>query len=265
MISLFAVVAPPRSGTQWYARLFTHDGVYCFHELTTLLQPFPARIVLERGVDGQMGDHDAEQKHRRRLLEAHPRYFSRLCELAELGRTHVGNSDSALMKSAPGQWLLWPETRFLFSVRNGINVVNSRFAVEHSASELVRSLRPARLQRLPPFEMLCRRWTLEMEACRAQRHWLEERGAACLSTTLEGMTGDLGELERVWCWLVGDWERHVHHAESLMVRPVNARVNLGGVVHSAEAVWETWSDDQRTTFAEICGETQARLGYPIPG
>ncbi|HVO26544.1 MAG TPA: hypothetical protein VMW56_23280 [Candidatus Margulisiibacteriota bacterium] len=46
MIYLFSVAAPARSGTQRLSRLFTMEHPFCYHELTTLLQPYPSNEAL---------------------------------------------------------------------------------------------------------------------------------------------------------------------------------------------------------------------------
>lgn len=264
MTSLFAVVSPPRSGTKWYANLFTDGEVYCYHELTTLLGRWPARAALDRTLRRETASDGYEQQQRRVFLDAYPRYFSRLLEHADLGARHVGNSDNTLVRSAPGLWLLWPETRFLFSTRNGIGQVNSASVNEPHLPPLVRAGRPASFERLTPFEAACRTWVEEIERWAAARAWLEERGARCLTTTLEGVTRELAELERVWSWVAGDWERHAARAASLMARPLNEWVNLDGAVYSPREIWESWSDERRSIFAETCGGAQASLGYDVP-
>src|SRR5947208_16368991 len=85
VIYLFNVASPPRSGTKWYAELFTVDHSYCYHELTQLLRPYPSNLALLDRLRGELGDHDFEQTQRRLLLQAFPQYFERLWE-----RTYSG-------------------------------------------------------------------------------------------------------------------------------------------------------------------------------
>lgn len=262
--SFFAVVSPPRSGTKWYSKLFSHEDVHCFHELTTLIQPWPVKAVYRDAFFRETGEDEFEQRQRRFFLEAYPRYFSRLAEQVELGRRWVGNSDNSLATFAAGLWLVWPETRFLFSVRNGINQVNSALLNEVQLEGIVRAARPASLPDVAAFETCCRRWASLVERLEVRRCWLESRGAQCLSTTLERVTSDAGELERVWNFVAGNWERHADRAVSLMQRPVNQWVNVKGAVYGADEIWATWSKEQRTQFTEICGRAQQSYGYEIP-
>ncbi len=147
MISLFAVVSPPRSGTKWYAKLFSDRDVFCFHELTTLLHAWPARAILRHAFDKDASTHSDDQLWRRFFLDASPSYFNRLFEQGERGMRVVGNSDNTLVDKAAGMWLLWPETRFVFSTRNGINQVNSALVNELRLPALVASTRRPRVQR----------------------------------------------------------------------------------------------------------------------
>jgi hypothetical protein len=265
MISLFAVVAPPRSGTKWYARLFNDGDVHCYHELTTLLQTWPPRAAHAAAFRKETSSHELELRERRFFLDAYPQYFRRLLEHGDRGIRAAGNSDNSLVDHGPGLWLIWPETRFLFSVRNGINQVNSAFVNEQRLPDIVHAGRPESLRRRTSFEAACARWASSIERLLERRAWLEEHGAACLSTTLERVTGDVAELERVWRWLVGDWERHEARALSLMRRPANEWVNVNGAIHTPEDVWEHWSPDQRETFVELCAAAQANAGYALPG
>ena len=262
--SFFAVVSPPRSGTRWYASLLSHGDVHCFHELTTLLQHWPVKAVYEDAFRRETSSHEFEQRQRRFFLDAYPRYFSRLWERVELGQRWIGNSDNSLVPYAAGLWLLWPQTRFLFSVRNGVNQVNSALINQVELPAIVRATRPGGRGHESAFETCCHRWVSTVDTLSRQRAWLEQRGAQCLSTTLERVTGDAAELARVWGFVAGNWEHHAERAVALMRRPVNQWVNLQGAVYGADEIWATWSDEQRVRFTEICGTTQRACGYEVP-
>jgi hypothetical protein len=264
MTSYFAIVAPPRSGTKWFANLFTAGDTFCFHELWTLTQGWPTREAHNQAFRREARGHSFEQLQRRMYLDAYPTYFARLMEHGERGRLHVGNSDNGLTRHAAGMWLVWPSTKFVFSVRNGINQVNSAVAGDAALAEVARALRPSRFAGLSAFDVACRQWALHIEGWSRQQSWLRERDAPFITTTLERVTTDEAELERVWSWVAGDWEDYRARAISLMRRPVNERVNAAGSIRTPESIWGTWSDADRATFVAHCGATQEALGYSIP-
>jgi Sulfotransferase family len=263
VIYLFTVVAPPRSGTKWFAELFTTERSYCYHELTTLLQPYPANRALIEAVSAQIVGHDFEQAQRRLLLQAFPQYFARLWERAAFGQHVVGNSDASIVRLLPALWLLWPDMRFLFSFRNGINQVNSMLVWEQRLPSSDRRVLEHRHASRDYFEILCRQWTKNVEGLRRHREWLESRGARCVETRLEAVTSDEFELHRVWDAIVGHWDDFAARNRRLMATTVNARVNVERVV-PAEESWAAWTPEQRRLFGDICGDTQRELGYELP-
>jgi hypothetical protein len=261
MIELFGIVAPPRSGTKWFANLFTDGETHCFHELLTLISGWPTRATLTGSFQDEAADHDLEQLTRRFFLDPYPTYFERLLERDRFGQRFAGNSDNGLVAYASGMWLLWPRTRFVFSLRNGISQVDSVFRNEPRVLPVARAERGAAGD---PFAFACDRWATVVTRWQATRAWLEERGAACTSTTLEKITTDVAELERVWRFVVGEWEAHAERAISLMDQPLNRRSDESGGIRTPDEIWDTWSDEQRATFTRLSSGTQLELGYPLP-
>jgi hypothetical protein len=247
----------------WYSRLFTSGNSYCYHELTSLYQPYPTNLARYEWLETEVRDHGFELAQRRMLLQGFPEYFARLWERVQLGNRVVGNSDWFVSRMAPALWLLWPDMRFLFSFRNGISVVNSWFAWKEHVPASVRSSLRERFGTGDYFDQCCHIWTDEVEVITGHENWLEARGASCLETRLETVTSDRMELRRVWEWVIGDWERHAAAAEAWMSEPVNARINVDGVI-SWQRTWETWPNAHRQAFAAICGEAQHALGYKLP-
>jgi hypothetical protein len=263
MIYFFTVAAPARAGTMWFSRLLTTEHSFCYHELTTLLHPYPSNVALVEWYLGQVADHEFEQAQRRWLLQCYPEYFARLWERALSGQHIVGNSDNGVLEFLPALWLVWPDMNFIFSTRNGINCVQSYFVSRSRfpAEELAR-LR-SRFKGRKFFHQCCYFWMEHVGVLQKVRGWLEGR-AQCFDTTLENMTSDLGEIRRLWDWLgIGEWEEYEERNRLLMSTPVNARTNARRIV-DWEEIWEGWKDEQRETFRTICGETQTRLGYSLP-
>lgn len=261
MIYFFTVVSPPRSGTQWYSQVFSIEHSFCFHELTTRLRPYPSNIALSEYLAVQAVDHTYEQGQRGRILQSFPEYFSRHWEQSICGHKLVGNSDCFGVYAAPGLWLLWPDMRFVFSVRNGINVVQS-------INQLAPNTPFAHWDKGIPdqegFAGICRYWVAQVQAYCQSLEWLTERNALIQETRLETMTSDPQEFRRIWEWLdVGPWEKHAERNLKLMQTPVNVRTNQTRVLGPTE-IWQSWTLDQRATFREICSTAMRRLHYSIP-
>jgi hypothetical protein len=201
------------------------------------------------------------------VLEAYPGYFLRHWEQSRQGTYVVGNSDNAVLPWLPGLWLLWPDLKILLSVRNGIQTVQSIYlnhARPNPAALDERNLRPAYRDASDEFEGVCRRWVEQIDALERSRAWLCERGADVYDTSLEQVTSDPSELERIWTWLIGDWPAYAERNLALRSERVNARTSEARIVDWDE-IWANWTRDRQTTFTRICGETQMRLGYPLPG
>ncbi|MGH7867007.1 MAG: sulfotransferase [Candidatus Dormibacteraceae bacterium] len=258
MIYLFFVAAPARSGTKWYSDLFTTDRSYCFHELGNLIHPEPTNQVLDEWLRAQAADHDFEHLQRRSMLQLYPDYFLRHWEQSRIsGQFMIGNSDCHMPLYLPGIWLLWPTTRFLFSFRNGINVVESQKLANFTAIE--RNLYPD----LGQFEGLCQAWARSIGTFTQIKTWLTDHKANVLETRLEQMTSDPAELERIWEQIVGNWPSYRERCISLQSTPLNTRTNRERVV-SWQEIWDQWSVAERAAFSTICGTVQQQLGYELP-
>jgi hypothetical protein len=113
------------------------------------------------------------------------------------------------------------------------------------------------------FNLCCYAWVSEVFEWRKSKDWLEER-AQCIETRFELVTGEIGELRRIWDWVgFGDWEEYRERNRKLMDTPINARVNQKKTV-KPEEIWTQWNGTQQEAFMRICGETMKVLGYPIP-
>ena len=263
MIFLFTVVAPARSGTMWYSRLLTTAHSFCFHELTTLLQPYPSNLILHDWFQEQVTNREFKEVQRRRLLQCYPTYFARHWERANFGQHIVGNSDHFILEFLPALWLLWPDMRFIFSVRNGINVVQSRFVHYPHIPKSILVRQQGKWQTDDFFAQCCHAWVEEIALMEKSKRWLRGQ-APCIETTLEKMTADLEEVKKIWNWIgIGKWDEYADRNQRMLTTPVNARTNAQSIV-GWEQIWAGWTRQQRDTFRAICGEVQRRLGYHLP-
>jgi hypothetical protein len=258
-ITLFLVAAPPRSGTQWYSQLFTTERSYCYHELTSLLRPYPTNWVAVDRLFTELAGQAFDHRQRRMLLEVFPEYFRRHWERTHFGQHVVGNSDAGALTLAAGIWLLWPSTKFLYSSRNGINVVESTVQSEPRGPAAV----TVRAGADEFFDAVCERWARTTLHMGQRKAWLEEQGAKVLETRLEKITTDVQELRRVWEWLIGNWDAYAERNRALMTQPANVRTNVKRI-WSAEEIWETWTQAQRASFTTHCADAQTNLGYGLP-
>lgn len=265
MIRLFTVIGPPRSGTKWYAELFTTAESFCYHELTTLIHPYPSNVALEEWFSQQVSDHSDEEAQRRWLLQCYPTYFSRLWERANFGQYVVGNSDCSLISRVPALYYLWPGMKFLLSFRNGIQSVQSDFAFSESVAGADLQRRDAIYGGSDRFVQCCRAWASYVSAALEAKDWLRAAGRGVIvETRLEKMTTDMDEMRRVWELLTLDqWEKYAQRNRALARTIVNARPNAAGPI-PWEETWQAWTDEQKRTFDEECGSWQRQLGYPLP-
>ena len=263
MIYLYTIASPARSGTKWFSKVFTIDYSFCYHELTTHLHPFPSNVALDDWLIEQVEDYDYESAQRRWILQCYPDYFARLWERALYGQHIVGNSDNFTLRFLPGLWLLWPDMKFVFSARNGINVVHSRFIHETKTPISYRANWKKRWGSDDFFTLCCHNWVAEIADWKKSKDWLRAR-AQCLETRFEKVTKDPAELRGVWDWIgFGNWEKNEKRNRELMATPVNARVNTQQI-HTPEDIWRMWTEEQREIFKKTCGDTIKTLGYSIP-
>jgi hypothetical protein len=247
----------------WYSRVLTTEASYCFHELSTHLNPYPSNIMAEVSLAEKMEDWDPEAKRRRILLQGYPRYFSRLFERINYRQHIVGNSDSTF-QLVIGSWSLWPSTKYIFSVRNGINTVQSAYSAERNMPKPILSRLEKRFNTPDFFTIVCNQWRNMIEKLEDSMVWLEKK-ADILTVRFEEVTGSLEGLQTVWDWLgIPNWEKYESRNIKMIQTPINARTNKKGVVQPEE-IWGQWTSGQKAVFRTVCGEVMNRHGYPIPG
>jgi hypothetical protein len=248
----------------WYSRVFTLEHCYCFHELTTLLQPFPSNITLTDWLKPHIEDHEYTQAQRRWLLQLYPDYFKRLWERATFGQYIVGNSDSFVIENLPALWLLWPDMKFVISIRNGINCVQSHFVHRQHFGITLAQRMSEKWDTDDFFTVSCYLWKKHTTELENSRRWLVTMGAQCLLVHFEEITASLNGLRQIWDWIgIGRWDEYADRNQQLLTTPVNARTNNQRVV-SADEVWFSWTHQQRDIFTEVCGDAMQQFGYMLP-
>lgn len=178
MVQLFRVVAPARSGTMWFSQLFTTEYSFCYHELSTHIHPYPSNVAYESWIKEQTDGWEFDETQRRAMLQVYPRYFARLWERACDGATAVGNSESS-PRMVAGLHLLWPPMKFLFSVRNGINTVESLMATENGLPASVATQLEAKHGTRDLFAICCYQWLRAVEGIQESKALLKGSADLC--------------------------------------------------------------------------------------
>lgn len=154
--------------------------------------------------------------------------------------------------NAEGLMALYPGTRFIWIMRNGINVVHSRTKFPE-----FRDL---------PFSDHCHHWANSIKRFSYLR-------ALPVATVVhqEDFTEDPGRVFRTIFELMGipndpapaeyALNTHVHPLDDLSVAK---GVNVKDVLSRRRPPHESWPEEWRTTFKAICSESMALAGYEVP-
>lgn len=181
----------------------------------------------------------AERAVKYRRSPVRPRMVTHWCAKTELDRT-----------SYEGLLSLYPQARFLWIVRNGLAVVNSRRRF-HGFREM-------------NFAKQCETWATSIDTysyVRDSEHALELRH--------EQLVEHPDALfRRVFDFL--DIRPHTGPASfsrSTLIHPLDqktqARTDVRKALKEREAGWNLWSDDEKDTFRRICGKAMETMGYPV--
>ncbi len=153
-------------------------------------------------------------------------------------------------RAAEGILWLFPEARFVYLVRDGIDVVASmtRFG---SFAQL-------------DFEGRCRHWSE-----RAFRYDYLRRHDRAVTVRFEDfLADDAGTFERIFAHVgLPSSPRSAAFTSSTLVHPLGAPTTTAdprSVLAGRPSPWEAWSDDERATFRRVCGDAMALLDYPLP-
>jgi hypothetical protein len=242
LIYLFTIAcADPVSAGMW-SKLFTTERSQCVDGLTSVLEPLSTHDARFEWLDDLAGDISFELAQRQAVLLGFPDYFERLWELSRTGPPHAGNADDGVDRLLPGLWLLWPDLRFVISVRDGIGAVDAR---------------TARLQSDDGFRDVCVEWVEKVTRITAGRDWLRKHDADIREVKLEEVLAGGEDLGRVWEPLLGEWEQDEPSARA-------RAAELAPQLPAAASVWERWGPERRAVFNEVCGHAQGQLGYAIP-
>lgn len=158
---------------------------------------------------------------------------------------------------------LFPESKIIGLVRNGIEVVSSRMAFDSFADQ--------------PFETHCAVWNRSLSVIRwgaenpelfrlFRQEWFYQPDVLKV------------ELDRAFEWVeVRPSELVLNHFNQTLRHPTDsiAEIDAQKFADATEDQkkeyflskrdrWQSWSDTQRRVFADICGAGMEQLGYEIP-
>jgi hypothetical protein len=147
--------------------------------------------------------------------------------------------------------LLYPDVRFVYIVRNGLEVVQSMTKYVGFRER--------------EFEAHCQAWAKSM---RTYGYLLDYPTAVSLRHE-ELRTDPEGVFGRIWPMLDLRPDRGVvEFVKTTVVHPLDRRTasRTSATVEFAKrsVPYETWNDQQRMMFVEICGEEMGKAGYQIP-
>ena len=151
-------------------------------------------------------------------------------------------------KVAAGLIRLYPDVRFLYIVRNGSDVVNSRTKFSGFRDQT--------------FMDQCAAWVRGVESFR----FLENHERA-LFLRQEALARDpAAVLEQIWAFLdVEPDNRPLRYLQTTLVHPLDQPDQVGVEVKKAlldrPPAHLGWTASQKETFKSICGEHMRRLGY----
>ena len=181
----------------------------------------------------------AERAVKYRCSPLRPRLVTHWCAKTEPDRTGF-----------EGLLSLYPGARFLWIVRNGLAVVNSRQRF-HGFREM-------------DFAKQCETWAASIDTYGYVRD--SERA---LELRHEQLVEDPEALFRQILDFL-DIRPHpgpTRFAQSTLIHPLDQKTQVRTDVRKAlkerEAGWEHWGADEKETFRRICGQAMETMGYPI--
>jgi hypothetical protein len=153
--------------------------------------------------------------------------------------------------TAQGMKKLYPEARFIWILRNGVNVVHSR------------CLFPA--FRDLPFEEHCRHWASSIE----RFSYLLEMSEAVVLHQEELVDEPDMVFRRIFEKLRIDYDPKpteyalTHHVHPLGDETTTKGVDIKKTISERPPAYQDWTQEQRAMFKDICGDAMKMAGYEV--
>jgi hypothetical protein len=169
-----------------------------------------------------------------------------------LGKRHWCTKTFPGEKTASGLQALYPGTHFVWILRNGMSVVHSRTKFPEFKDL--------------PFAEHCQHWNASIE-----RFAYLTKSPAATVVHQEELVDDPDAVFRRIFHGIGvpyhpastEFARHTH-VHPLADLGTTPGVDVKQVLSQRSPPHETWSDEQRAMFKDICADSMRLAGYPIP-
>ncbi|MDM8556473.1 sulfotransferase [Desulfococcaceae bacterium HSG7] len=147
---------------------------------------------------------------------------------------------------------LFPDSRYLYLVRNGINMVHSRTQFHGFKAH--------------GFLDHCRTWTMNID----QYSYIEKYPDVALEVRHELLVEDPQTIFTKILKLIGI-EQAIAPVDFIsnniihpLDKPTQYNVNVQDVIQNRKPPWCEWTDEEREIFKSVCGENMNKFGYEIP-
>ncbi len=154
-------------------------------------------------------------------------------------------------EQASGLLWLYPDTKFVYIHRNGIDVVHSMTKFGYFKTKT--------------YEALCEFWAQRVDTYRYLTSW--EQAITIRHSDLVNQPDE--QLQRIFDFLGIEYDLGpADYTKSTVVHPLDKKTRVG--VSAKEELcrrgpsYEDWSEQQRATFKRICADGMKELGYEIP-
>ena len=153
-------------------------------------------------------------------------------------------------QDAMGLRWIFPDVKFIYIYRNGIEVVHSMTRRKGFRDK--------------DYEVLCHKWVSEI----AKYAYLTKLDCAITIRHENLLANPEEEYDRIFTFLGISYSAEcINYAKSTIVHPLDQetrRGNARSVLSKRRNAYQTWSERQRIAFKAICAPTMNQLGYELP-
>ena len=191
--------------------------------------------------ESALGEHFGLRVHIRSVIKL---------DLGVLRKKHWCAKTFPNQQAYTGLLKLYPTARFIYIVRNGCDVINSRMKF-HGFSHL-------------EFRDHCEIWAKAQQ----KYNYLRDAQQSDMVRHEDLITQPDQFFEKLLVFIgVNHDFSPAEFVKSTMIHPLDQKtktnVDVSKAFSQRPPAYERWTDEQRTTFKHICGSAMEELGYPI--